>query len=123
MIRGMLHPTGETPMDKVLEDLRSFIAYRMREGFESVHDIIENATHYAQETHGRDDLKLDIKRITSELLAVHQAEQAGWEGSTDCDRLDTAFAALNRRGIVARQDFNCCNTCGVAEIWDEVEKE
>jgi hypothetical protein len=110
-------------MDEVLEDLRSFIAYRVREGFESIHDIIENATNYAYETHGRDDLRSAIQRITAELVVVHRAEQVGWEGATDCDRLDEAFAALNRQGIGARQDFSCCNTCGFAEIWDEIEKE
>jgi hypothetical protein len=110
-------------MDEALEDLRSFIAYRVQEGFESVHDIVENATNYAYETHGRDDLQQDIKRITAELLAAQRAGQAGWEGSTDCYRLDEAFAALNRQGIVARQDSSCCNNCGFTEIWDEVEKE
>ncbi len=44
-------------------------------------------------------------------------------GPTDCDRLDEAFAALNRQGIVARQDFSCCNKCGFTEIWGEVEEE
>lgn len=110
-------------MDEALNDIRSFIAYRIREGFESVHDIVVNATNYAYERHGRDDIKPDIKRITAELLATHRVEQGGWKGSTDCDRLDEAFAALNRQGIVARQDFSCCNNCGFTEIWDEVEKE
>ena len=110
-------------MDQILEDLRSFIARRIREGFEPVHDIVENATHYAFETHGRDDLQPTIKRLVAELLAAHRAEQAGWESSTDCDRLDEAFANLNEQGIVARQDFSCCNSCGFTEIWDEVEKE
>jgi hypothetical protein len=110
-------------MDEVLADLRSFIAYRVQEGFESLHDIIENATCYAQEKHDHEDLEPDIKRMTAELLAAHRAEQAGWQGPTDCDRLDEAFAALNRQGIVARQDFSCCNNCGFIDIWDEVEKE
>jgi hypothetical protein len=110
-------------MDKTLADLRSFIAPRIREGFGSVHDIVQEATHYAFETHGRDDLQLTIKRLVGELLAAHCAEQAGWEPSTDCDRLDEAFANLNEQGIVARQDFSCCNNCGFTEIWDEVEKE
>ncbi|SRR6266849_5044464 len=110
-------------MDAVQEDLSEFIAYRVREGFESVHEIVENATHYAYEKHGRDDLLPTIKRITAESLAAHQAQQAGWESSTDCDRLDEAFATLNRQGIVARQDFSCCNNCGFTEIWDEVDKE
>jgi hypothetical protein len=110
-------------MDEVLEDLRSFIGYRVREGFESVHEIIENATDYAIEKHKRDDFQPEIKRITAELLAAHRAEQAEWQGSTDCDRLDEAFAALNLQGIVARQDFSCCNNCGFTEIWNEIEEQ
>src|SRR5947209_6908956 len=110
-------------MDKVIDELRAFIAYRVRQGFDSVHEIVENATNYARETHGREDLQPTIKRIVAELVAAHRAEQAGWESSTDCSRLDEAFAALNRQGIVARQDFSCCNNCGFAEIWDEIQKE
>lgn len=110
-------------MAEALKELREFIAYRVREGFESVHEIVENATDYAYEKYERDDLEPEIKRLTAELLAAYHAEQAGWGPSTDCDRLDEAFAALNRQGIVARQDFSCCNTCGFTEIADEVEAE
>jgi hypothetical protein len=95
----------------------------VREGFESVHDIVDNAKDYAFEKHGRDDLLPAIKSITAESLAAHRAEQTKWDGPTDCDRLDEAFTALHQQGIVARQDFSCCNNCGFAEIWDEVEKE
>jgi hypothetical protein len=106
-----------------LEDLRAFIAYRVREGFESIHEIVKNATEYAFEKYERDNLHPEIKRMTAELIAAHQADQADWEGQTDCDRLDAAFAFLNRQGIVARQDFSCCNNCGFTEIWDEIEEE
>lgn len=106
-----------------LEDLRAFIAYRVREGFESVHEIIKSATEYAFEKYERDNLHPEIKRMTAELIAAHQTEQANWEEHTDCDRLDEAFAAINRQGIVARQDFSCCNNCGFTEIWDEIEEE
>jgi len=34
--------------------------------------------------------------------------QREWPSVTDCDRLDRAFADLNGRGIVARQNFACC---------------
>jgi hypothetical protein len=110
-------------MVQALDNLREFIAHRVREGFESAHEIIENAQHWAYEKCGRDDLLPEIKRLTAEALAVHQTEQAGWGPTTDCDRLDSAFATLNAQGIVARQDFSCCNNCGFAEIWDEVEQE
>jgi len=46
--------------------------------------------------------------------------QRQWPDVTDCDRLDRAFAALDRGGIVARQNFVCCQNCGHAEIGDEV---
>ena len=110
-------------MADVFEDLRAFVAYRVREGFESVHEIIENATDYVYETHGHDDLRPEIRRITAELLVAYRAEQTGLEEPTDCDRVDKAFATLNRKGIVARQDFSCCNNCGFIEIWNEIEEE
>jgi hypothetical protein len=41
---------------------------------------------------------------------------------TDCDRLDAAFSSLERQGIVARQNWTCCQTCGHAEIADAMEE-
>lgn len=110
-------------MAEDLEDLRAFIAFRVREGFESVHEIIEDAIHFSFEKYNRDDLHPEIIRLTAELIVSHRAEQAGWDEPTDCDRLDEAFAALNRQDIVARQDFSCCNNCGFTEIWDEIEEQ
>jgi hypothetical protein len=109
-------------MAENIPGLREFIAGRVLEGFESAHDIVENASHWAYEKYNRDDLLPEIKRLTVEALAAHHAEQAGWGPTTDCDRLDAAFAELNASGIVARQDFSCCNNCGFTEIWDEVEE-
>ncbi len=109
-------------MAEALDNLREFIAYRVREGFESAHEIVENAHDWAYDRYERDNLLPEIKRLTAEALAAHQAEQTGWGPRTDCDCLDAAFAALNARGIVARQDFSCCNNCGFTEIWDEVEE-
>jgi hypothetical protein len=109
-------------MAEVLDDLLEFIAYRVREGFESAHEIIENARAWAAGKYTRKDLLPLIKRLTAEALTAHHCEQAGWGPTTDCDRLDRAFAALNAQGIVARQEFSCCNNCGFTEIWDEVEE-
>lgn len=109
-------------MAGAFDDLRVFIAYRVREGFESVHEIVVDAHDWSYARYEREDLLPEIKRLTAEALAAHLAEQAGWGPTTDCDRLDAAFAALNAQGIVARQDFSCCNNCGFTEIWDEVEE-
>jgi hypothetical protein len=109
-------------MAEVPDDLREFIACRVREGFESVHEIVEDAQERAYEKYHQNDLLPEIKRLTAEVLAEHQAGRAEWGPTTDCDRLDAAFTALNAKGIVAKQHFSCCNNCGFAEIWEEVEK-
>jgi hypothetical protein len=56
--------------------------------------------------------------IDSQILA-----SVDWPAVTYCDRLDRAFAELNRSGIVCRQNFSCCGNCGVAEIGDEMQAE
>ena len=61
----------------------------------------------------------------SSFFAKHSpstaAAQATWPAETDCDRLDKAFADLEQHGIVARQNFSDCGTCGVAEIPAEID--
>ncbi|MBO1332032.1 hypothetical protein [Streptomyces sp. VRA16 Mangrove soil] len=47
------------------------------------------------------------------------AEQEGWRGETDPERLTRAFAALEADGIVARENFTCCRSCGDTEIGAE----
>lgn len=51
----------------------------------------------------------------------HLAAQAGWPERTDSDRVTAAFRALDAAGIVAREEFACCQNCGVAEIPAEAE--
>src|SRR4029079_1351153 len=68
-----------------------------------------------------------LKRIaaveTDKAFAAHLDAQREWPSVTDCDRLDRAFADLNGRGIVARQNFACCSNCGHAEIGEEIDAE
>ncbi|MFJ3407511.1 DUF6891 domain-containing protein [Promicromonospora sp. NPDC090134] len=48
-------------------------------------------------------------------------EQASWADEGSYSALATAFAELETLGVVARMCFACCNTCGAAEIHDEVD--
>ena len=61
-----------------------------------------------------------VEQLVDQAIRAHHAKQATWTEPTDCDKLDTAFATMEARGLVARQNFTCCNTCGRAEIWDEI---
>jgi hypothetical protein len=54
-------------------------------------------------------------------FAAHADAQRAWEtGPLDPDRLHAAFRALDAAGIIARADFTCCQTCGLAEIGAEI---
>ncbi|MBO4207877.1 DUF6891 domain-containing protein [Micromonospora echinofusca] len=67
-----------------------------------------------------EDIEDRVRRIVAEEWPLRHAVEASWPPVTDCDRLDAAFAELNRVGIVARQDFTCCRNCGEAEIGAEL---
>ncbi len=104
-------------------EIRSFVAKRVNEGFDSEDDILEESLDYFADDFKDNPLELknQLSKIISELIAEHLEEEKSWKTKTDCDRLDQAFADLEEQGIVCRQNFTCCQTCGHAEIWDEIE--
>ncbi|MBB4979877.1 MULTISPECIES: DUF6891 domain-containing protein [Streptomyces] len=57
--------------------------------------------------------------LVDRLWLERVEEMAGWEGTTDPERLTAAFAGLDAAGIVAREHFTCCRSCGTAEIGAE----
>lgn len=66
-----------------------------------------------------DDLRVLAWRLVGPQFAAHLDAQATWPARTDSDRLTDAFRALDVAGIVAREDFTCCQGCGASEIGDE----
>lgn len=108
------------PLDDVMDEIREQVRIDLRMGFRPAEDVAETVLDIV-ETDDPDavlPLVQDLVRTEAEVL---RREQAGWPAVTDCDRLDPAFDDLERRGIVARQNFSCCMTCGSKEIWGEVE--
>lgn len=63
-----------------------------------------------------------IDGIVDERLADHAARQEGWVGMTDNDRLAIAFDRLESEGLIVRENFTCCGTCGSYEIRGEIQK-
>lgn len=43
----------------------------------------------------------EVAAAVDEEFAKHEAQKKTWPAVTDCDRLYSAFAALNKRGIIA----------------------
>jgi hypothetical protein len=60
-----------------------------------------------------------VREAFESALRARQAQQARWTPQETETNLDRAFGELERVGIIARQDFACCMSCGSAEIHDE----
>lgn len=103
-----------------LDELHGYIRHHIAAGYLEPDEIARYACEVFAEDLDPAVLRHHAGRYTREALAEHRAEQATWPAVTDNERLDAAFAALERAGIICRQNFSCCGTCGAAEIWDEL---
>ncbi|NOK63708.1 MAG: hypothetical protein GFH27_549379n51 [Chloroflexi bacterium AL-W] len=110
--------TSDLPL--LLDEIHSYIRMAIAAGFEEPDTIIENAMDVFADNLDPVTLRLYANRMTHDILTQQLNEQANWEHVTDCDRLDHVFAVLEQMGIICRQDFTCCTTCGSAEIVDEM---
>lgn len=84
-------------------------------------DDVDELVEYAAD--GVPGLTVDqARRAASFLVQARRAQQAtfGSEAS-EALRLTRAFHDLEAQGVLARQDWTCCGTCGVAEIGDDVD--
>lgn len=121
---GEKQETGREPMlpheaHDELTELREYIQREVAVGIEPRDILIEMAVHYFELDEDNPIYPM-IEPVLDAALAAHYEAQKTW-GITDCERLDAAFDELNQRGIVARQHWSCCGTCGVAEIWHEMQ--
>ena len=80
---------------------------------------IEAGEYEELEGVGPEDLRTWLVDLLTREFDAHLAWQEGLGGESDGDRLTRAFAELNARAIVAREDFSCCRRCGLGEIRSE----
>ncbi|MCA9913034.1 MAG: hypothetical protein KC496_06780 [Anaerolineae bacterium] len=107
---------------ELLRELEATIRTQVRSGFYSRSQVMETIrAEYLSDSAFTPWLTEDrIRQMTDQEITQQLQTQRNWPRFTDCDRLDTAFAALEREGIVARQDYSCCQTCGHKDIQDEL---
>lgn len=113
-------PDPQPTLAEALANLLAFARLRVAAGFDSREDIIDTAHEIADDEYRSLDLGAHIPAIVDQALSEHAAEETSWTTVTDCDRLDAAFQLMEEQGVVARQNFACCQTCGHAEIGDEI---
>jgi len=107
---------------QALKEMQEYIQLDVKAGYDTREKMIDNAIDYLLGEYDPQWLEEQAIKLTDDCLAEHLREQKEWLHETDCDRLDEAFAELDRHGIVARQHFTCCQTCGHAEINAEIAK-
>ena len=113
-------PLTQEPEGAPLAELREKIRAEVYGGFEDEDAILTGMPEYFEGTLDEALVRREAPRLLRAALAEHAADAARWPAITDCDRLDAAFDALEAEGVIARQNFTCCTTCGSAEIWDEM---
>jgi hypothetical protein len=105
------------------DDLHEFITLQIAAGYVPTDEIIDDATEtFADVITDRAALRDAAAAIADRATRAHIGDQASWPAITDCDRLDAAFAELVGNGIMARQHFSCCGTCGAHEIRTELHQ-
>jgi hypothetical protein len=117
-------PDPDAPLTEGdLEMVRMTLREQLATGFATPVQALEATADLLEDEFPRESVLREAEQILPSLLVEMEAEQAAWPEVTDCDRLDRAFADLESRDIIARQNFSCCMTCGSGEIWEEMKQE
>jgi hypothetical protein len=113
-------PVPDVPPLELPDDDREMLEQHVREvlvgGYASRAELAELAEEYLVTDEHRPVSRAQATALADRLWLERVAEQAGWRGETDPERLTRAFAALSEAGITARENFACCRTCADAEI-------
>jgi hypothetical protein len=124
-VKTSIAPPANDPVEPEIEDKTSWLRDHIRRDVASVFydedTILTRSVDSFEDEFDPAFLRGEAQRLLREELAAHARDQRDWPARTDCDRLDDAFAALEANGVIARQNFTCCGTCGSAEIWDEID--
>jgi len=99
------------------DELHDFVKVQVAAGYASLDDIVDEAVEvFAGALPDPQALRAAAAAVTEQAISAHVRDQAEWPDTTDCDRLDAAFAELDQLGILARQHYSCCGTCGSNDI-------
>jgi hypothetical protein len=102
------------------EHMDAYVTEHVAIGRRSCPDIVYWAVRSAFAGQGPEDELWELALLAAgPAFAEHLAAQAAWPEMTDNDRVTAAFGALDRAGIVAREEFTSTLTDGRYEIRGE----
>lgn len=113
---------AQTPEPTLQEQLEDFITEQVAAGYFDDRTIIRLAAQMYDDMGPKATLQKLAKPILAAARAAHKRDQKSWPAITDNTRLDRAFADLEKDGILARQNFWCCGTCGGDAVVDEIAR-
>ncbi|KAB8158914.1 hypothetical protein FH609_019820 [Streptomyces sp. 3MP-14] len=118
--RVELPPVPEVPPLELPAEDAAALEERLREtlrcGYADRDQLAEQAEDFLVRGDERPVSGRQARALADRLWLERVAEQAGWEGETDPERIERAFRKLAFGGITAREHFTCCRSCGNAEI-------
>lgn len=102
--------------DHVTQRLRAMV----RAGFTPLRDVVRASVDLLEPDAG---VRARAAAVDAAYREWHQRvhEEESWADEGDHAKLAAAFDDLASAGVIARMNFACCNTCGNAEIADEVD--
>ncbi|NGO80832.1 hypothetical protein G6045_35015 [Streptomyces sp. YC504] len=106
----------ELPAD-VRQRVEEYVRGLLAQGYLARAALTEAAEEWLVDGDVRPVSRAQAAQLVDRLWVERVREQAGWQGPTDPERLAQVFAALDRNGITARENFTCCRSCGLTEIW------
>lgn len=117
----VLAPVADDGREEARREASEQARRDVRAGYLTADEIREGIVDsYADDLEPAEAQALATAAIIHERRRIER-EQQDWPVVTDYDRLEAGFAALEAAGVVARENFTCCGTCGAAEIGDEID--
>ncbi|MFF3557846.1 DUF6891 domain-containing protein [Streptomyces tsukubensis] len=116
-------PACEVPPLALDEDERLELEKRVREvlvgGYAGRAELAELAEEYLVTADRRPVSREQAEALVDRMWMERVAEQTAWQGETGPERLTRVFTVLREAGIIARENFTCCHSCGQSEIGEE----
>ena len=113
---------GMSPEDREYLQQTARILVRGRyDPLEYIEESLFEMAGDTEDTLSERDQRIEVRNTLIRAVTELTQEQATWPALTDYDRLKAALDTLETEGIVTRENFTCCGTCGAAEIGAEIE--
>jgi hypothetical protein len=107
---------------QIVRNMRASIETDVAAGFDTPAEIVEGVVYAYSDDVPAEILQPIAEKLVARAIQKHLETQAEWPTTTDCDRLDAAFADLEDHEILARQNCSDCITSGHDAMQEEVAR-